>query len=133
MAMTTPRCAAVLSEHLHLTVTSDSDRPVLTPELADALARLIRRLRDTTTSQTSKGVQRMAEDRSGQRHYEIKPKWHTTAEVAAMLGYSLSKTKMLVITGEMRSLKDGRSRRILPEWVDEYVARKAAEADDLMA
>jgi excisionase family DNA binding protein len=56
-------------------------------------------------------------------------KWHTVAEVAQMLGYGLTKTKMLVITGELRSLKDGRSRRILPEWVDEYVARRAAEAE----
>ncbi|MBA3905922.1 MAG: hypothetical protein H0X35_04445 [Pseudonocardiales bacterium] len=46
-----------------------------------------------------------------------------------MLGYGLTKTKMLVITGELRSLKDGRSRRILPEWVDEYVARRATEAE----
>ena len=27
-------------------------------------------------------------------------KWHTVAEVAAMLGYGLTKTKMLIITGE---------------------------------
>jgi excisionase family DNA binding protein len=60
----------------------------------------------------------------------ITPKWHTVAEVAEMLGYGLTKTKMLVLTGELRSLKDGRSRRILPEWVDEYVARRAAEAED---
>ena len=57
-------------------------------------------------------------------------KWHTVAEVADMLGYGLTKTKMLVLTGELRSLKDGRSRRILPQWVDEYVARKAAETED---
>ncbi len=57
----------------------------------------------------------------------IRPRWHTVAEVAQMLGYGLSKTKMLVATGELRSLKDGGSRRILPEWVDEYVARRAAE------
>nr|WP_211240737.1 hypothetical protein [Hamadaea tsunoensis] len=48
-----------------------------------------------------------------------------------MLGYGLSKTKMLVATGQLRSLKDGRNRRILPEWVDEYVARKAREAAEL--
>jgi excisionase family DNA binding protein len=58
-------------------------------------------------------------------------KWHTFGEVAAMLGYGLTKTKMLIITGELRSLKDGRSRRVLPEWVDEYVARKAAESQGL--
>ena len=58
-------------------------------------------------------------------------KWHTVGEVAAMLGYGLTKTKMLIITGELRSLKDGRSRRVLPEWVDEYVARKASESPGL--
>jgi excisionase family DNA binding protein len=58
----------------------------------------------------------------------ITPKWHTVSEVAQMLGYGLSKTKMLIATGELRSLKDGRSRRILPEWVDEYIARKAKES-----
>ena len=45
-----------------------------------------------------------------------------------MLGYGMTKTKMLIITGELRSLKDGRSRRVLPEWVDDYVARKAADS-----
>jgi excisionase family DNA binding protein len=45
-----------------------------------------------------------------------------------MLGFGLSKTKMLVKTGELRSLKDGGHRRILPEWVDEYVARRVEEA-----
>ncbi|MGA4983416.1 helix-turn-helix domain-containing protein [Streptomyces cellulosae] len=51
----------------------------------------------------------------------ITRKWYTTAEVAEMLGFSLSKTKMLVLTGEIRSVKIGRNRRILPEWVDEYI------------
>ena len=49
-----------------------------------------------------------------------------------MLGYGLTKTKMLIITGELRSLKDGRSRRVLPEWVDEYVARKRRARARLM-
>ncbi|MFE9483429.1 excisionase family DNA-binding protein [Streptomyces spororaveus] len=53
----------------------------------------------------------------------IQRKWHTTAEVAEMLGFGLSKTKMLVLTGEIRSVKVGRNRRILPAWVDEYVER----------
>lgn len=57
----------------------------------------------------------------------IRPRWHTTAEVAAMLGFGLSKTKMLIITGEIRSLKVGAHRRVLPEWVDEYVARVTQE------
>ena len=61
----------------------------------------------------------------------IERKWHTTAEVADMLGFGLSKTKMLVLTGEIRSVKVGRNRRILPGWVDEYVERCAAEAEDM--
>jgi excisionase family DNA binding protein len=58
----------------------------------------------------------------------IERKWHTMAEVAEMLGYGLSKTKMLIATGDIRSIKDGGSRRILPEWVDEYVERRARES-----
>lgn len=42
-----------------------------------------------------------------------------------MLRYSLTKTKHLVLSGQIRSIKDGGSRRILPEYVAEYVARKA--------
>jgi excisionase family DNA binding protein len=60
-------------------------------------------------------------------------RWYTVAEVAEMLGFGLTKTKLLVARGEIHSLKDGRSRRILPEWVDEYVARKAAEAQPAAA
>lgn len=59
----------------------------------------------------------------------ITRKWYTTAEVAEMLGFGLSKTKMLVLTGEIRSIKDGRNRRILPRYVDEYVERRAQEAE----
>jgi len=55
-------------------------------------------------------------------------RWYSMREVADMLGYGITKVKMLVITGELRSIKDGKYRRILPEWIDEYVARKAAEA-----
>ncbi len=58
----------------------------------------------------------------------IQPKWYTTKQVAVMLGYSLTKTKHLVLSGQIRSIKDGGNRRILPEYVDEYVARKAKEA-----
>jgi len=56
-------------------------------------------------------------------------KWYTVKEVAEMLGYGESKVWMLVIQRDLKSLKDGGSRRILPEWVDEYIARRAAEAD----
>ncbi|GGU47228.1 helix-turn-helix transcriptional regulator [Lentzea flava] len=58
----------------------------------------------------------------------IKPKWHTVREVAAMLGYGLSKTKLLVASGQIKSIKDGGNRRVLPEWVDEYIARRIEEA-----
>jgi excisionase family DNA binding protein len=58
----------------------------------------------------------------------ITPRWYTTKQVALMLGYSLTKTKHLVLTGQIRSVKDGGNRRILPEYVDEYVARRAKEA-----
>jgi excisionase family DNA binding protein len=58
----------------------------------------------------------------------ITPRWYTTKQVALMLGYSLTKTKHLVLTGQIRSVKDGGNRRILPKYVDEYVARKAKEA-----
>lgn len=44
----------------------------------------------------------------------IKPRWHTMTEVAQMLGFGLSETKMLVLTGEIRSIKVGHNRRIMP-------------------
>lgn len=56
-------------------------------------------------------------------------RWFTVAEVAEMLGYGSTKVRMMCITGDLRSLKDGGSRRILPRWVDEYVAKRAAEAE----
>jgi excisionase family DNA binding protein len=58
----------------------------------------------------------------------VQPRWYTTKQVAVMLGFSLTKTKHLVLSGQIRSIKDGGNRRILPEYVDEYVARKAQEA-----
>ena len=57
----------------------------------------------------------------------IARKWYSIAEVAEMLGYGLSKTKFLVLSGQIRSIKDGGSRRILPEWVDDYVRRRVEE------
>jgi excisionase family DNA binding protein len=49
------------------------------------------------------------------------PRWYTVAQVAQLLNYGESKVRMLIITGQLRSIKDGRSRRILPEWVEAYV------------
>ena len=59
----------------------------------------------------------------------LKPKWHSPAEVAVLLGFGRSKVKMLIATRELRSIKDGKYRRILPEWVDEYIARRAQEQE----
>ena len=58
----------------------------------------------------------------------IARKWYSTAEVAEMLGYGLTKTKFLVLSGQIRSVKDGGNRRILPEWVDDYIRHKVEEA-----
>jgi excisionase family DNA binding protein len=57
----------------------------------------------------------------------IAPKWYTIEQVAVMLGYGLTKTKHLVLSGQIRSVKDGRNRRILPEWVDDYIRSKVEE------
>lgn len=57
----------------------------------------------------------------------IDRKWYSIAEVAQMLGYGVTKTKFLVLSGQIRSVKDGRHRRILPEWVDDYIRRLAEE------
>jgi excisionase family DNA binding protein len=56
-------------------------------------------------------------------------KWYSTAEVAEMLGYGVTKTKFLVLSGQIRSVKDGGSRRILPEWVDDYIRRRVEEPE----
>ena len=58
---------------------------------------------------------------------QLTPKWYSPAEVAVLLGFGLSKVKMLIATRELRSVKDGKYRRILPEWVDEYIAERVKE------
>jgi excisionase family DNA binding protein len=69
----------------------------------------------------------MKEVLMNRKHVVITPRWYSVAQVAEMLGFGLSKTKMLIATGELRSVKDGKYRRILPEWVDEYVERRVKE------
>lgn len=59
----------------------------------------------------------------------IRRRWHTVAEVAEMLGYGETKVRMAIIAGDLKSVKDGKLRRILPEWVDEYVALKVSESE----
>lgn len=65
-----------------------------------------------------------------EQHYrEIQPMWLTIREVATMLRFSPSKTKALVSSGDIRSIKDGGHRRILPEWVEEYISRRVHESE----
>lgn len=52
---------------------------------------------------------------------DLTPHWYSPAEVAVLLGFGISKVKMKIATGELRSIKDGKYRRILPEWVDDYI------------
>lgn len=54
----------------------------------------------------------------------LTPRWYSPAEVAVLLGFGLSKVKMKIATGELRSIEDGKYRRILPEWVDEYIRER---------
>ena len=60
---------------------------------------------------------------------DLTRKWFTVAEVAQLLGYGETKVRMLIVQGDLKSLKDGRSRRVLPQWVDEYVAMRAEQAE----
>jgi excisionase family DNA binding protein len=52
---------------------------------------------------------------------DLAPRWYSPAEVAVLLGFGISKVKAKIATGELRSIKDGKYRRILPEWVDDYI------------
>jgi excisionase family DNA binding protein len=61
----------------------------------------------------------------------LTPRWYTVAQVAQLLNYGESKVRMLIITGQLRSIKDGRSRRTLPEWVEAYVQDRAKATEDL--
>jgi excisionase family DNA binding protein len=58
------------------------------------------------------------------------PRWYTVAQVE-LLNYGESKVRMLIITGQLRSIKDGRSRRILPEWVEAYIQDRAKSTEDI--
>jgi excisionase family DNA binding protein len=60
----------------------------------------------------------------------LAPKWYTVAQVARLLGYGETKIRTLIISGDLRSLKDGRARRVLPEWVDDYIQQRASNSED---
>jgi excisionase family DNA binding protein len=59
----------------------------------------------------------------------LMPTWYTVAEVAVLLGYGETKVRMLIAQGDFKSLKDGRSRRLLPKWVDEYIELRCADSE----
>lgn len=65
------------------------------------------------------------------RQITLTPRWYSPAEVAALLGFGISKVKMKIATGELRSIKDGKYRRIMPEWVDEYIAAQIERHDEV--
>jgi excisionase family DNA binding protein len=75
----------------------------------------------------SEGASTVSEPQELRAGSLLAPRWYSVAQVAQLLGFGLSKTKMLVVTGELRSVKDGKYRRILPEWVDEYIERRIRE------
>jgi excisionase family DNA binding protein len=54
-------------------------------------------------------------------------RWLTVPEVAEQLGFGLTKTKMLVLTGEIRSIKHGHHRRVTPAAVEEFIRRVEQE------
>jgi hypothetical protein len=39
---------------------------------------------------------------------------------------------MLILQGDLKSLKDGGSRRVLPEWVEEFVQLRAQQTEDFL-
>ncbi|MFI2708933.1 excisionase family DNA-binding protein [Micromonospora sp. NPDC018662] len=61
--------------------------------------------------------------------HDLRPRWYSPAEVAVLLGFGISKVKMKIATGELRSIKDGKYRRILPEWVDDYIREQVARQE----
>jgi excisionase family DNA binding protein len=52
-------------------------------------------------------------------------------EVAVALGIGRSLLYGLLLDGQIRSIKVGRARRIPPEAIEEFVARKSQEAADM--
>ncbi|MGW4752009.1 helix-turn-helix domain-containing protein [Streptomyces chartreusis] len=52
---------------------------------------------------------------------------YRTAEAAEQLGISVTTTKALISTGELRSIRIGRARRVPDDALREYVRRLDAE------
>lgn len=58
---------------------------------------------------------------------------HPTSEVAQQLGVSLTTAKALIKSGELRSVKIGRARRVPTDALHEYVQRLDAEQNGRVA
>ena len=56
---------------------------------------------------------------------------YPTNEAAQLLGFGLTTTKALIKSGELRSVKIGRSRRVPAEALHEYVQRLDAQQNDV--
>ena len=70
--------------------------------------------------------------RGTQERQRLDPRWYTVSQVAQLLGYGETKVRTLIISGDLRSLKDGRSRRVLPERVEDYVRLRESQAKDAL-
>jgi hypothetical protein len=60
----------------------------------------------------------------------LDPSWYNVAQAAQLLEYGETKGLMLITSGDLRSLKDERARRVLPEWVEVSVRLRASRAED---
>lgn len=63
----------------------------------------------------------------------LEPLLYTTEEAAALLSVGVTKTKTLIRTGDLRSIKVGSLRRILAASVHEYIQRKDVEQNGVKA
>jgi excisionase family DNA binding protein len=60
----------------------------------------------------------------------LDPSWYTVPKTAQLLAYGETKGWMLIISGDLRSVKDERARRVLPEGVEDYVRRRGLRAEE---
>jgi excisionase family DNA binding protein len=99
-------------------VTWASSRQIATNQvipLPEPVRRALVNLSTDASPQTgSEGASTMSGDarhRLGSKEpRQLDPKWFTVSQVAQLLGYGETKVRMLIISGDLRSLKDGRAR-----------------------
>ena len=66
-----------------------------------------------------------ASDRDQNTSAPLGKRWYSPQDVAQLLGYGIYKVRMLLITGEMRSIKDGKYRRVCLAGVGRRVCSQA--------